>query len=151
MSLRWSWLRLAPFGALTFLTGCIGGGPSCGSQTGGPGTPSLAFTSVPPVGGNDGVKGVEKHVTPADYYVAIYILVPNQGWWLKPYYDSPKTGLGCNGEFSAAIVTGGNDAKATNITAFLLPNSVSPPLLEGQSALPQSLYKSAAAVASARR
>ncbi len=151
MFLRSFGLGLAATGALAFLIGCSGGGPSCGSLTGGPGTPSLALTSVSPVGSNDGVKGIEEHVAPADYYVTLYILVPNQGWWVKPYFDSPKTALGCNGEFSAEIVTGGNDAKATRVTAFLLPNSVNPPLLEGQSTLPQSLYQSAAAVASVQR
>ena len=146
------WFSLPALGALALVTGCIGGGgPSCGSQTGGPGTPALAFTSVPALGSTDPVKGVEEHVVPTEYYIAIYILVPNQGWWVKPYYDSPETKLSCNGEFSSEIVTGGNDANATNITAFLLPTSVSPPLLEGQSALPQSLFKSAAAVASVTR
>ena len=41
--------------------------------------------------------------------------------------------------------------RATKITAFLLPSSVSPPLLEGQSTLPQSLFKSAVAVTSVTR
>jgi hypothetical protein len=127
------------------LSGCSG--PSCNSPAGGPGTPAIRLTHVPPRGSVDTLRGAVQHVKPADYYVAVFIQVPGSGgWWTKPTFAEPRTQVHCNGGFSADITTGANDSEATQIAAFLLPNNADPPALAGNATLPPSLYKSAAAV-----
>ncbi|MGA7341194.1 MAG: hypothetical protein WBE72_03225 [Terracidiphilus sp.] len=140
------------FVVLFFLV-CLASGcaapPSCNAVSGGPGTASISFTSVPSLGSTNNLKGRVLHVAPAGYYVAVYIYV--DGWWTKPYFDSPQTSIDCDGTFSTDITTGGDDQEATAITAFLLPEGYTPPLLSGEATLPESLYSAAAATASASR
>jgi len=134
------------------LAGCVDSGPSCGSIAGGAGTPSIAFTSVPALGSTDSLNGRVLHVIPANFYVAVYIFVPNgEGWWIKPTFATPDTTVNCDGTFSADVTTGGLDTEATIITAFLLPNTYSPPLLGGSATLPGALYAAAVATVSANR
>lgn len=131
---------------------CTDHGPSCGTITGGSGTPSIVLTSVPPIGSYANLKGQVLHVVPANYFIAVYIYVPSGGgWWIKPYFDGPDTALNCDGTFSADIVTGGEDEDATIIAAFVLPSGYSPPLLGGSATLPASLYMAAVATATANR
>jgi hypothetical protein len=145
-------LRLSTPMLLLVLAGCADSGPTCGAVSAGPGTPSIELTSVPPIGSTANLKGQVLHVAPTNYFVAVYIYVPNGGgWWIKPYFTSPDTMLNCGGTFSAEIVTGGEDADATIITAFVLPSGYSPPLLDGAATLPQSLYSAAVATATANR
>lgn len=143
-------LRSALLLSLAFLTGCISG-PSCGELTGGSGTPSLAFTYVPPLGSTDSLRGQELHVTPINYYVAVYIHVGSEGWWTKPTFDDPETTINCDGSWSADITTGGDDQKADRIAAFLLPQGFVPPQLGGESVLPQALYTNSIASAAVAR
>jgi hypothetical protein len=131
------------------LTGCAAG-PSCNDTTGGAGTPSIAFKSVPPIGSTNSLQGQVLHVVPASYYAAVFIYVGG-GWWIKPYDDSPETGIHCDGTFSTDITTGGNDPQASAITAFLLPKGFMPPLLGGESELPGSLYAAAVATVTVTR
>jgi hypothetical protein len=148
-----SGMRLIAMSALAVvaaLSAC--GGPSCDTITDGFGNPSLTFTSVPARESTNYLQGVAMHVKPANFFVAVYIDVPGSGgWWTKPYFDNPRTGLHCDGRFTADITTGAHDSDATQIAAFLLPNNVNPPALAGSPTLPQSLYQSAVAVASVSR
>ena len=92
------------------------------------------------------MQGQEWHESPSDYHVVIYIHVGSAGWWVKPYAANPITLLNCDGSWSTNIVTGGNDAQADAITAFLIPASYSPPILEGASILPQALSSNSVAI-----
>jgi glucan 1,3-beta-glucosidase len=123
---------------------------TCGAAPGGPGTPEVQFTSVPAVGNRDLLRGQVWHVAPADLHIVVYIRV-NGNWWVKPYADAPLTTISCDGSWSANIVTGGSDASATQITAFLIPNTYSPPILLGARTIPASLYANSIADASVTR
>jgi hypothetical protein len=73
-------------------------------------------------------------VNPGDYKVVVYIYVNYvqgwEGWWgPKPYYTSPLNGINSDGSWTCDITTGGDDAYATRIKAFLVPNSCTPPEL----------------------
>lgn len=104
-------------------------------------SPGIAFTSIPPVGSFATLVGVVRCVDPAQYKVAVYIQV-NGGWWNKPTFASPLTGIGVNSTWMCDITTGGVDEKAAKIAAFLLPNGVNPPLLSGAASLPGLSYPS---------
>ena len=112
----------------------------CGS-----GSPTVAFTFVPPYGdSNDLLEGQECYVSATNYGVAVYINV-NGGWWTKPTFAAPVTPLQPDGSWSCDIVTGGDDQLATAIAAFLIPSTYSPPALNGQSDLPNQLYQNSVA------
>jgi exo-beta-1,3-glucanase (GH17 family) len=123
----------------------------CSAVPGGSGSPQLLFTSVPPLGSSALLKGQEWHEPPASYYVVVYIHVGSLGWWVKPYAANPYALINCDGTWSANIVTGGSDASADTITAFLIPSTYSPPILEGASSLPQALYTNSVANVTASR
>lgn len=123
----------------------------CSGVPDGNSSPQLLFTSVPPIGSSALLQGQEWHEPPASYYVVVYIHVGSLGWWVKPYAANPLTLINCDGTWSANIVTGGSDASADTITAFLIPSTYSPPILEGASSLPQELYTNSAANVTASR
>lgn len=107
------------------------------------GQPSIEFTFVPPIGSGEYLRGEVCHVWPEDYAVAVYIYVVS-GWWTKPYFDRPLTWIQADGTFATDIVTGGIDAQATAIAAFLVPATYSPPIVGGGS-LPDSIKNDAVA------
>ena len=110
---------------------------------GGPGDPSIAFTFVPPIGSFENLRGQVLHVAPGEYKVALYIYV--SGWWTKPYFSNPITTIAPDGSFVTDITTGGIDQTATMVAAFLVANDYTPPLISGDSTLPQTLFDNAAA------
>jgi len=118
---------------------------TCSAIPGGSGTPTLEFTTVPPVGSSDPLKGQELHAVPGNYYIVVYIHVGAYGWWVKPYANSPLTTIGCDGTWTTNIVTGGSDASADQIAAFLIPTSYTPPSLEEAGSLPAALYTNSVA------
>jgi exo-beta-1,3-glucanase (GH17 family) len=120
------------------------------SIPGGPGTPTLEFTSVPGLGSTDDLEGRAWHVDPDEYYVAVYIRVGG-GWWTKPTFASPRTAVSIDGSWVTDVTTGGSDASATEIRAFLLPDSYDPPAASGGANLPSGLDTNAVATAQARR
>lgn len=101
---------------------------------GGHGNPTVAFTSVPPIGGSGDLKGRVRHVHPFHYKIAVYVYV--SGWWTKPGRNKPLTTVFMDGTWTCDITTGGMDETATKIVAYLLPNGVDPPVVEGDAALP---------------
>ena len=111
---------------------------------GGPGTPALAFTSVPPIGSMRSLTGVALHVKPSDYVVLVYIQVSG-GWWMKPTLAAPKTSIAPDGTWICNITTGGHDQDATAIAAFLVPANSKAPIVLGTSTLPPELMSSAVA------
>ena len=116
---------------------------SSASIPGGPGTPSIEFTSVPPYGSYNNLKGQVWHVNPNDYKIAIYIYV--SGWWTKPYFGSPSTAIKSDGSWECDITTGGTDQNATKIATYLVPESYSPPAASGSPSLPSDLDSNAVA------
>ena len=76
------------------------------------------------------VWGYTKNVDPTKYRVAVYIKV-NGGWWTKPFFDSPLTWISANGYWECSYITGGEDASASEIAAFLVPANASVPQANG--------------------
>lgn len=108
------------------------------------GGPEIDFISAPPVGSDANLIGQTWHADPAAHKVAVYIKVGG-GWWTKPTFANPLTTIQPNGRFECDITTGGNDAQATAIAAYLLPNGYTPPNVEGWPTLPAELETRAVA------
>ena len=126
---------------------------SCQTLPGGPGTPEIQFSYVPPYGGcectMDGnpqcrLFGTVTHVQPEDYNVAVYIRV-GFSWYNKPTWANPTTPIDCRGLWSCNIVTGTNDRSANKIIAFLIPADYVPPEVSGWYDLPNDIYLNAVA------
>lgn len=117
---------------------------SGGVVPGGPGTPFIELTYVPPYGSFDDLRGRVLHVSPADHRVVVYIRVGG-GWWIKPYLNAPKTLIRPDGTWTTDITTGGVDQDANAIAAFLIPATYDPPLSTGQGTLPAALNTNALA------
>jgi exo-beta-1,3-glucanase (GH17 family) len=122
----------------------------CNGLPGGPGTPSITFTYVPPVGTNHLVRGRVLHVSPATHQIVHYIRVAGR-WWVKPTAAQPTVPFFPDGSYSAQYATGGNDTLATDLVALVIPNDFSPPVLLGASALPADLLQAAVAMTQATR
>src|SRR4030042_243190 len=103
-------------------------------------TPATELTYVPPYGGAGSLRGRVSGVNPSDYAVAVYINVPPYGWWTKPSFAAPLTTIQSDGTWTCQIVTGGQDSYATEVAAFLVPDTYNPPVGDGQSCLPSALY-----------
>jgi hypothetical protein len=106
-------------------------------------SPSISLTSVPAMGSSSDLAGAVANVTAAGYRVAVYIFV--QGWWTKPTDLAPLTVIQNDGTWTCDITTGGADAYATKIAAFLVPQGFVPPLAYGTPTLPAELNTSAVA------
>lgn len=117
---------------------------------GGAGAPSLEFTSVPALSSTAALLGRVEHILPSQYRVVVYIKVQNT-WWIKPYEAAPLTAISSDGTWSCAIVTGGNDALASTISAFLVPANFSPPIVLGGAVIPSIVTSTAVAAASVNR
>jgi hypothetical protein len=129
---------------LCIACGLIGLTPTLSAQTA-----AVSFTSVPAMGSGNFLTGVVANVTPASYRVVVYIYV--QGWWIKPTNASPQTVIQSNRTWACNIVTGGADAYATKIVAYLVPQSYSPPLLNGAATLPAELAANSLATVTVER
>ncbi|MBP6965313.1 MAG: hypothetical protein KBC96_13010 [Armatimonadetes bacterium] len=118
--------------AVLLLAGCGGGSDPIVS-----GGPMLEFTSVPAVGSYAMLTGRALNVKPRDHRVAVFIYAG--GWWNKPYWNSPLTAINGDGTWSCDITTGGSDAYAARIAAFIVPAGYAPPTLSGQAEIPSEL------------
>jgi exo-beta-1,3-glucanase (GH17 family) len=116
---------------------------------GGPGTPSIEFTYVPPSGSFNNLFGQVLHVKTDDYKVAVYIFVG--GWWTKPTFANPLTNITLDGAWTCDITTGGADQTATQIAAYLVPKDFSPPAMQGGQTLPSTLDQNAVAKVTVQR
>jgi hypothetical protein len=97
----------------------------------------ISLTTVPVMGSNTNLSGLASHVVPTNYRVAVYVFV--QGWWNKPSDAAQLTVIQNNGTWTCDITTGGADAYATKIAAFLVPKTYTPPQAHGLATLPAEL------------
>lgn len=135
---------ITPGQSTTYEARCTGAGGTVSASVtvtvtsdipGGPGAPTIEFTSVPPIGSNADLQGRVLHVRPREHAVAVYIRVQG-GFWSKPTFASPTVGISAGGAWIADITTGGNDAQATDVVAFLVKSGYTPPLASGSATLP---------------
>lgn len=103
-------------------------------------SPAIDFTA-PPYGSNLDLQGTSSCVNPADYKIAVFIFA--SGWYNKPTWGEPLTSIQSDGNWTCDITTGNGDPQATRIAAFLVPNGYTPPMMSGQSTLPEELYQNA--------
>lgn len=106
--------------------------------------PAIEINSMPDPAGDGIVRGVVRDIAPEEYGIAVYSRVSG-GWWNKPSFNQSLIGIEADGKWSARIVTGGVDHLTTDVAAFVLPLSFSPPLAQGISSLPDSLEANAVA------
>jgi hypothetical protein len=118
--------------------------PDNWTPPGGPGTPAVMFTSVPPLGSFEDLVGQVLHVPPVHHRIAVYIRV-GTGWWTKPSFASPTTPIRPDGSWTTDITTNEADPLANTIVAFLIHQSYSPPFLSGEETLPVELDQNALA------
>lgn len=111
---------------------------------GGPGTPAIEFTLVPPRGSTQDLRGRVLHLRPADHVVAVYIRVAG-AWWMKPTLALPKTPIQPDGSWVCDITTGGIDEQADAIAAFVMPRGSDVPVALGNASLPAALNSIAVA------
>jgi hypothetical protein len=105
--------------------------------------PSIDFTYVPSWGSSGYLRGSVQSIAPSEYRVAVYIYV--EGWYNKPYWDSPLTLIGDDGSWTTDITTVETDKEATIIAAFLVPKEYDPPELHGDPVLPCELFEDSVA------
>lgn len=105
--------------------------------------PHIEFAYVPPYGSAEELTGRVTNVNVSAYGVAVYIFVG--GWWTKPNFAQPLAALQPDGSWSCDITTGGSDAYATQLAAYLVPINYAPPLAEGWRQLPDGLALNAVA------
>lgn len=109
------------------------------------------ITFVPPYNSSlHDVEGVALGVNPSDYRIAVYILVRG-GWWTKPYWATPLTGINYDGRWACDVITGGVDSEFTEVAAYLVPQGYSPPLASGGQLPDSELRQHALAVADVLR
>ena len=124
---------------------------SGGEETpGGFGNPSIAYTSVPPLGSFGNLAGQILHVLPSDYAVVNYIQVSGR-WWIKPFANRPLVSIAFDGSFIVDITTGGIDQNARTIQSFLVRRDYVPPIVLGGRSLPAELWENALADVSVSR
>lgn len=100
------------------------------------GEPGLQFTSVPPIGSYNNLKGIiTGGINPGKLSVAVYIKV-GSGWWTKPYWNSPLTLPKSDGTWECDITTGGIDSTASEVLAYLVGRTSTPPAASGTSTKP---------------
>lgn len=111
---------------------------------GGPGTPAVELTFVPPRASMQDLRGRVLHLRPADHAVAVYIRVAGN-WWMKPTLAQPKTVVLPDGSWVCDITTGGIDEQADAIAAFVIPKESAVPVALGTTTVPSVLNSIAVA------
>jgi len=121
---------------------------SCSAPIGGPGTPGIQLTTVPPYGDDAGiVRGMVMHEAPINHVLTAYIKVGG-GWWVKPYADYPTAAINCDGSFAIDTVTGGIDYQASEIRLYLVPAGYKVPVGLGVPEPPPELAANAIVIVS---
>lgn len=121
------------------------------AECGASGPPGIEFTHVPPYGSSEWISGRVLNVVPQDYEVALFIFIPGLGWWTKPYYNPPAVAIQSDCTFTAPIVTGGADATATKICAYLMPVGSNCCCAQGGDWLPFCIQDTVASVCATRQ
>ncbi|MFO7613533.1 MAG: glycosyl hydrolase family 17 protein [Bacteroidales bacterium] len=112
---------------------------TCKHIPGGMGRESIEISRSPFAVSLGTLYGQVWHAAPDKHLVAVYIKVDN-GWWTKPYFNNPVSAINCDGSWTCDINTGGMDQMTTEIAAFLIPLTYSPPIANGLVFLPDELY-----------
>ena len=92
------------------------GALTCNTETFG-----FQFTSVPPYGSFENVKGKTCGILNQNFKIVLYIYV-GSNWWVKPTFAAPKSPINPDGTWNIDYTTGGIDEQATTIRAYLVPN-----------------------------
>ena len=101
---------------------------------------SVSIASVPSYGSPGNLTGWVSGVpNPQAYRVAVYIHIEGSGWWNKPGGGVASVPVASNGFFSANVVTGGIDDRATGFYVALVPPGGSAPSAMGANNIPTSL------------
>jgi uncharacterized repeat protein (TIGR02543 family) len=87
---------------------------------GGPGTPAINLTYVPPIGSYNDLQGTVVHVDPKDYAIVVYLKV-GYSWYVKPFNDLPVTNINVDGSWTCDVTTGGTDQLASEYRVYLIP------------------------------
>jgi len=90
-----------------------------GNGNGGDGEPEVAFTSVPPRGSFENLRGITRNVDRTAFRVVVYIRVDGV-WWVKPTFGAPLTPIQPDGTWTCDITTGGHDQDASEIRAYVV-------------------------------
>jgi len=138
MKTAYSMLLAGMLGLAALVAGCENGDSK--PHMIGTGSPAIKITGVPAMDQMGSVTGVVSGVVAEDYVVAMYIHVPYEGWWIKPYYQS-VIAIDDDGNWSADMTTGGVDELADQVVVYLVPHTAeaSIPSLLGDNDLPASL------------
>ena len=109
--------------------------------------PVMLITNLPAYGSTNYLAGKVLSANPATQAVAIFIYVPGYGWVTKPTCAQPLTAIQPDGSWRANIVSGGGDATATRVAAFLVGTNFNQACVLGLANLPTNLYAQALASA----
>lgn len=118
---------------------------------GGPGTPTLLLTHVPPRGSTTWLEGQVEHLNTSTHQVAFFIRV-NGLYWNKPTFAMPAVPIDFSGSFSGTVTSNPSDVNADQVVVYVLPTAYAIPLLyNGSATLPASLDANAVAKAVVNR
>ena len=115
---------------------------------------SIVFTSVPSYGSLDNLQGKVYGVDPANYRVIVFINNGQQddisvsSWSSEPGCAgglSILTTIQSNGAWTADVTNVGGDENATQIAAYVVPATSSPPCVTSSSCLPDSILQQSVA------
>ncbi|MDE3164632.1 MAG: hypothetical protein KGN36_02415, partial [Acidobacteriota bacterium] len=115
------------------------------------GEPAITFSRVPPFGSAAALTGRVADPAPRHFKIAVLIYVDGLGWYSKPTCGAMFTRPRPDGSWSANIVTGGLDQKATRIAAYLLPSGFTANCALARDVLPDDIESAAVARALAFR
>jgi hypothetical protein len=116
-----------------------------GSIEGNAAPPAILITNLPSYGSTEFLAGKVLSANPTQHAVAVYIYVPGYGWVTKPTCAQPLTPIKPDGSWRANIVSGGSDASATRVAAFLVGTNFNQGCVLGLANLPTNLYAQALA------
>ena len=92
--------------------------------------PSLEFTSIPPFGSLEDLKGKLLNGDPNQFSVIVYTMIGGL-WFSKPSLENSTISINKDGTWTCDITTAKNDQVATRILAYLVPVDYKPPTASG--------------------
>ncbi|MCC6587115.1 MAG: hypothetical protein IT168_10520 [Bryobacterales bacterium] len=109
------------------------------------GQPPLRVGSIPAYGTDGLVKGEVAVASPADYWVGVYIFVPDVGWFARPGACFSQAVPGPDGKFQADVSQVPLDREATEISIYVFERRFTPPCVNKAAALPFAIERNALA------
>jgi hypothetical protein len=107
--------------------------------------PTIEIVTLSHQPNQDLLSGRVSHVDVSTHYVAVYVFKPGAGWSIQPSVAQPRILIRRDSSWRCRVRSSGSALKPTAIRAYMLPDSFSPPLLEGAQILPASLDSAAVA------